>query len=97
MALNIAIIRQLARRMRPGQRVAAFGYPDITASEDDIAPLLNGKSICYREDSEAICKRHGLPNRPVPDADSFFNAFDVHLDVYDVTQERGNELLCDLN
>jgi SAM-dependent methyltransferase len=77
-------------------RVASFGYPDIIASID---PLLKETfaPIEYREDSEAICKRHGLKPRKIPDAHSFFKLMGAELDVYDIIRERGCEIILDLN
>lgn len=93
MALSVTQTEALSRILKPGMRVASMGYPDL------IAPLFLGEvdGLKYREDSEAICKRHGLPLRKIPDAQSYFALKDCKLDVYDVVQERGCEILCDLN
>lgn len=71
-------------------RVASFGYPDIIAQ----IPL---EGLEIRKDSEAICKRHGLKPRDIPDAHSYFASFGCALDVYDIVAERGCEIYCDLN
>lgn len=98
MALNFAILKQLMERLRPGHKVCAFGYPDITCSPQQMDIFTRGKVIGYRADSEAICHRHGIsPVRDIPDADSVFRVMGAKLDVFDVIQERGNEILCDLN
>ena len=93
MALTALTTSKLFPMIRPGHRVAAMGYPDM------IAPpaMFAGLDITYREDSEAICKRHGLPRREIPDARSVFKAMGAELDVFDIVQERGDEILCDLN
>ena len=93
MALTALTTSKLFPMIRPGHRVAAMGYPDM------IAPpaMFAGLDITYREDSEAICKRHGLPRRQIPDARSVFKAMGAKLDVFDIVQERGDEILCDLN
>ena len=93
MALTALTTSKLFPMIRPGHRVAAMGYPDL------IAPpaMFAGLDFTYREDSEAICKRHGLPRRQIPDARSVFKAMGAELDVFDIVQERGNEILCDLN
>jgi hypothetical protein len=72
-------------------RVASMGYPDIIAQ----VPAMDG--LVYREDSDAICKRHGIPKRPIPDAHSYFGLHGCKLDVYDIVRERGCEIILDLN
>ena len=83
--------------LQPGHRVAAMGYPDMIAPPSMFARVLGDKQIKYREDSVNICKRHGLPQRLIPDAKSVFEAMGAKLDVFDIVQERGDEFLCDLN
>jgi len=80
-------------------KVAAMGYPDLIAPTKIIELFLGEKwpLLEYRADSEAICRRHGLALRDIPDAKSFFKLLDWNLDVYDIVQERGGEILCDLN
>lgn len=98
MALNFAILKQVAERMQPGARVAAMGYPDITATEEQMTGILKGREIEYRKDSDIICQRHGInPPRRIPDAESVFRALGAELHVFDIIQERGCEILCDLN
>lgn len=84
-------------RGKPGEAIASMGYPDIMYPPEKLAGLLNGKTIKYREDSEKICARHGSKPHEVPDSESLFEAFGLALDVYDIVQERGDEILCDLN
>ena len=90
MALSISQTHALRMVVKPGMRVASLGYPDIISVVTD-APLE------YRADSEAICKRHGLSYRPIPDADSYFAWLGCKLTVYDIVKERGSEIICDLN
>lgn len=91
MALSITQTAALKRLLKPGMAVASMGYPDL------IAPLGDVPGLVYRADSAAICKRHGIPLRQIPDAHSYFKAMGCRLDVYDIVQERGDEILCDLN
>ena len=91
MALSLSQASTLNDILRPGMRIASFGYPDI------IAPLEDIQGLEYRKDSEAICKRHGLSPRRIPDAHSLFKLRGCELDVYDVVNERGCEIICDLN
>ena len=82
---------------RSGMRVASMGYPDIIAPLPAIGILVDLGRLEYREDSKKICHRHGLKERDIPDAHSFFRLFGYELDVYDVVQERGCEIILDLN
>ena len=80
-------------------RVCSFGYPDIIAPLPMIEKLLGNQYplLEARADSDIICKRHGLTYHPIPDAHSLFTLLDCQLDVWDIMQERGCEILCDLN
>lgn len=83
-----------------GGRIASMGYPDIVAPPELIAKVLGDRleNLKYREDSEAICKWHGIkPVRPIPDAKSFFSLLGADLEVFDIVQTRGDEIMRDLN
>lgn len=99
MALSLNQTVAVCGLMRPGMRVASMGYPDIIAPDGMIEMMVSkmARKLKYRSDSEAICKRHGLKNRLIPDAHSFFELFDCALDVFDVVRERGCEKILDLN
>mgnify|MGYP001593288772 FL=1 len=99
MALSISQTRALEKELKPGMRVASFGYPDLIAPVEAFEKMLGveAQNLKYREDSDAICKRHGLEKRPIPDAESFFRLMGAKLDVYDIVAERGCEIICDLN
>lgn len=75
-----------------------MGYPDLIAPLSVFESILEDPvKLSYREDSEKICRRHGMPPRKIPDAHSFFELMECELDVYDIVQERGCEIVCDLN
>jgi hypothetical protein len=99
MALSLSQTAALRRLLKPGMRVAAMGYPDTIAPMPMIEALLGDKiaDLEYRDDSLQICARHGLQNRKIPDAESVFALLGCKLDVFDIVQERGCEILCDLN
>lgn len=97
MALNPLMLGRLTSVLKEGQAIAAMGYPDIIYPPEKLNALLHGREVKYRDDSERICKRHGVPPHDVPDSESFFEAFGASLDVYDIVQERGDEIICDLN
>lgn len=91
---------RLREHLKSGMRVASMGYPDLIAPMPAIELMLGdrAKDVKFREDSEAICQRHFLTERrPIPDAASFFELLGCKLDVFDIVQERGCEILCDLN
>src|SRR4051812_811953 len=94
MALSGVMMAELCKRLKPDTKIASFGYPDIIGDADSV---LGGKKVDYRADSHAICKRHGLEQHLIPDADSFFKAFGASLDVFDIVNERGCEIRLDLN
>jgi len=91
MALSISQTRAVLPMLKTGTKIASLGYPDIIAQVPEVAGLR------YREDSEAICNRHGLPFHPIPDAHSFFELHGCSLRVYDIVRERGCEVILDLN
>ena len=99
MALSLSQTAYLSDILKPGMRVASFGYPDIIAPPESIERMVGHKlsSLAHRADSKEICRRHGLQERPIPDAESLFSLMDCNLDVYDIVRERGCEHLCDLN
>ena len=99
MALSVSQTEALACILKPGMRVASMGYPDMIAPIEMIEQMLGDKKEFVRShtDSFDICRRHGLVRRLIPDAHSFFRTLDCELDVYDIVQERGCEILCDLN
>jgi len=94
MALSQTMMNELCGRIKGGERIASFGYPDVIG---EVSNIIGSRKIEYREDSAAICKRHGLPLHPIPDAESFFSALGCALTVFDIVKERGCETLCDLN
>lgn len=98
MALSTLLMRELCKRLKPGARIASMGYPDIIAPSKEIESILGAKcySIKYHGDSEAIGKWHGVEQK-IPDAHSFFELQGATLDVYDVVDHRGTEIIADLN
>lgn len=99
MALTAYHLDRLLGLLEPGQAIASMGYPDIVFPQDALESRLGDRirGLQYRTDSVAICKRHGLKQQPIPDAESLFDLFGVSLDVYDIVKERGCEIVLDLN
>jgi len=98
-ALSISQTVALSNVLKPKMKVCSFGYPDIIAPMDMLVNnfYMGESTVNYRADSEAICKRHGINPRPIPDAESFFETLGCKLHVYDIVRERGCEILQDLN
>ena len=102
MALSALMMIKLCKRLKAGDRIAAMGYPDMIATQEQVDEQLDifkadKSKLAYRVDSETICKRHSRPIRQIPDAHSFFSLLGAELDVFDIVDERGCEILCDLN
>lgn len=97
MALTTITTDDLVPRLFDGARIASFGYPDLVAPEDKVLRWLGKRECEYRKDSEEICRWHGLKKQRIPDAGSFFAAFGCQLDVYDIAEIRGGEIIADLN
>lgn len=97
MALTKITCDDLVPRLFEGARVASFGYPDIVAPDNDVVRWLGRRECEYRADSEEICRWHGMEKRRIPDARSFFGALGCKLDVFDIAQIRGGEIIADLN
>ncbi len=97
MALSLSQTKALAEVLKPGMRICSLGYPDLIAPMSMILEFGKFNLLKYRDDSEAICKRHGLSQRRILDSEYFLEALGCKLDVYDIVQERGCEILCDLN
>ncbi len=94
------MLKELCPRLKPGARIASMGYPDMIAPPPAIEKMLGAQyfDLQYRGDSDAICGRHAIdPPRKIPDAMSFFGLLGAELDVFDIVQERGDEIICDLN
>jgi SAM-dependent methyltransferase len=99
MALTPLLLEEVMKRLTPGKAVVSMGYPDITASRAWLRERLGEKILAlkWREDAESICKRHGIPQQDIVDSESLFGCFDCSLDVFDIVQERGTEIVLDLN
>jgi SAM-dependent methyltransferase len=99
LALNPVALEKLLGKLKPGDAIASMGYPDIIFPPEGLAQLVGPRieKLQYREDSDDICKRHGLKPHKVPNAESLFELYGATLDVFDITDERGCEIILDLN
>ena len=94
MALSSYMMQELMKRVRPGQRIASLGYPDIIITPDEVSGIVGNVSLKYL--GKEVSKRHNV-NYLIPEAVHFFKTLGIELDVYDVVKERGCEIICDLN
>lgn len=99
MALNPLMLEMLCGNLKQGQAIASLGYPDIVVPVETIRNLLGDKilGVKWREDSQGICERHYVESMQIVDSESFFEALGCTLDVFDIVQERGTEIVLDLN
>ena len=99
MAINTIMMKALCSRLKPGARIASMGYPDMIAPLDVIEEFIGDgvRSLDFLKDSPAICKRHNIPFRGIPDAFSVFKKLGAELDVFDIVKERDCEIPYDLN
>src|SRR5687768_8252629 len=83
------------------QRVLSLGYPDILALPEQLAALFGAQllpAFQYREDSAEIARWHGLPETTrIVEAQNFFALLGYDLEVLDVVEARGGEMVHDLN
>jgi hypothetical protein len=85
------------------RRVLSLGYPDILASRGQVAQIY-GASIAQRlrvrDDAESILRWHNVvepEGKEVIDAVSLFEALGFELDVVDIVEARGGEIIANLN
>lgn len=100
MALNPIALEKLLGKLKPGDAIASMGYPDVLYPEDRLLDLIGPErhaKLEFREDSGEICRRHGIKARQIPDAEKLFELYGATLDVFDIVEERGCEIVVDLN
>ncbi len=94
-------LQAAARGGCESQRVLSLGYPDILAGPGELGGLFGehlAPLLRFREDSEAIARWHGLPAPTrIVESVHFFALLGFDLEVLDVVEARGGELLHDLN
>lgn len=98
MALTNLMLQEVAKRVKPGMRVASMGYPDVIADPKEVERVLGAQiySLKYHDEHEGIAAFHGVKHK-IPVAESFFAAMGAQLDVYDIAKHRGPEIIVDLN
>lgn len=84
------------------RRILSLGYPDILVSTDTIAEIFGhqvANNVEFHPDSAAIIRWHGMQKNlsQVVESHHFFRLLGYELEVVDIVQARGNEILVDLN
>jgi hypothetical protein len=83
------------------QCVLSLGYPDILASSEQLGALFGAElveALEFRPDSAQIARWHGLSeDSRIVESAHFMALLGYDLEVLDVVEARGGELLLDLN
>jgi hypothetical protein len=107
MALSITTIDDLMALMADAtthglpSRIISFGYPDVLESPAALmshyGAVLAGPLV-IRPDSPQIIRWHGLTNTPaIVETVGFFSCLGIQLDILDIAENRGGEIIADLN
>jgi hypothetical protein len=105
-ALTVGVIAESLAAARAGgcesRRVLSLGYPDILASPAQLAQLFGEemvRNLDTRADAASILRWHNATavTDRVVEAKALFAALGFELDVLDITQARGGEIIHDLN
>jgi hypothetical protein len=104
--LTLGVISDALKKVQAAgcesRRVLSLGYPDILASQAQLARLFGSETVQklgVRADSESILRWHhatGVTDRVV-EASALFAALGFELDVLDIAEARGGEIIQDLN
>jgi hypothetical protein len=85
----------------PSRKILSLGYPDILASPEQLAKMFGPQHLQafrYRDDSPQIARWHGLPETTrIVEAAHFLGLLGYELEVLDVVEARGGEMVHDLN
>lgn len=90
---------RLIMKVQGSGKAAAAGYPDLLISESLAEQALKErvKDVPLREDSQKIMDWHGVDLEGIYESQAFFKAMDYDLDVFDIKEIRGGEIVVDLN
>ena len=98
MAITPASLDLILRAGSKG-RAAAAGYPDLIISESMAYRAVGDKlnQVPVRSDSQKIAQWHGVSIPKIYESVEFFRALGYSLDVFDIKEIRGGEIVLDLN
>lgn len=97
-----AILDNLNTSKNTSKKIMSLGYPDIIVNPSHILEIW-GKDIydqlTFHPDSASIIKWHGVVGMTdkIIEAEHFFKLLGFDLEVCDIAQIRGNEVIIDLN
>lgn len=84
------------------KKILSLGYPDLLVNPSDLAQTFGtdiAKKLIFHPDSKAIAKWHNIESitTDIVESKHLFQLLGYELDVLDITQSRGDEIICDLN
>ncbi|MDH5545023.1 MAG: hypothetical protein OEZ43_05485 [Gammaproteobacteria bacterium] len=84
------------------KKILSLGYPDMLVSREFLSETFGnnlGEKIPYHEESESIMRWHNVHNHleGIPDTRAFLEELGYQLDIVDIVQARGAEIILDLN
>jgi hypothetical protein len=90
---------RLIRKVGGKGRAASAGYPDLLIPESLAFQFLGEKlnDVPVREDSQKIAQWHGVNFPNIYESKAFLKAMDYDMDVFDIKEIRGGEIVVDLN
>ena len=103
---NVAIDRAFMHYLKPlissgSRKIACLSYLDLLIPISDLKasfPSIDEKTLSFREDSDTICRWHGInPPIQIVDSLSFFTTLGHSVTFLDIAAFRGVEQICDLN
>jgi len=105
MALPLEALRLIHTSLQgmncESQRVLSLGYPDVLAAPEQLSQLFGAQllpGLQYRDDSAQIARWHGMPETTkVVEAAQLLALLGYDLEVLDVVEARGGEMVHDLN
>jgi hypothetical protein len=98
MAITPLYFREMLKRAQGGMMICA-GYPDLLISSAMMSEFLPAVTFPVREDARKIIQWHGAQKwlDTVYDSKAVFTHLGFHMDVLDVGEVRGGEIVADLN
>ncbi len=84
------------------KRILSLGYPDLLVNTSQLSTLFGSeiaKNLVFHPDSKAISKWHHVESitTDIVESKHLFKLLGFELDILDITQSRGDEIICDLN
>lgn len=105
-ARSLVVLKQmidvLEKENIPSKRIACLGYPDILANVDQLKAIFGediSANVKFHPDSASIIRWHGISQitDKIVEAVHFFELLGYQLEIFDIVQARGDEIVLDLN